>query len=325
MKNGQSKFERAAVLRNRAILISNRGNQRRAFRWYLAAARLGDELSQVKVGYDYAYGISGESEPGEAIKWWKRADRQGSWDAAFNLGMYFRDHKEWNKALRWFERATQLGDKDALVEIAQIHFRYHGDRGAGLRSLKVAAAEKSNLTKPAQSAVRQLLKKQKAVSKGEALYLEAEILDDRGRFADAYPLLVKGAKAGNSSAQLVLGNYLSDGRKSVAKNPDRAVYWYKRAFAQGSTSGAYNLAMHYFQLEDVDEACRWFERAAGAGDYSAHLTLAKIWLHERGNKAKAKKHLHALFDGGPGGTSGQEWDEARAMLRRFEMEDRKAK
>lgn len=325
MEHKQSKLQRAAVLRNKATLISDRGNQRRAFRWYLAAARLGDEQSQVKVGYEYAYGISGESDPGEAIKWWKRADRLGSWDAAFNLGMYFRDHKEWNKALRWFERALELGDKDALAEIAKIHFRYHGDRDAGLRALRAADAEMSNLTKPAQLAVRQLLKKQRAVSRGEALYLEAEILDDRGRFAEAYPLLVKGAKAGDSSSQLMLGNYLSDGRKGVPKNPERAAYWYKRVFAQGSTSGAYNLAMQYRQMEDIDEASKWFERAAGAGDYSAHLALAKIWLHERGSKAKAKKHLNSLFDGGTGGTSEQEWDEARAMLRRFDMDDREPK
>jgi hypothetical protein len=325
VKHKQSKLQRAAVLRNRAILISNRGNQRKALRWYLAAARLGDEQAQVKVGYDYAYGISGEADYGEAIRWWKRADRQGSWDAAFNLGMYFRDHREWNKALSWFERALQLGDRDALVEIAKIHFRYHGDRDAGLRYLKAAAAEMSSLTKPAQLAVRQLLKKQKAVSKGEALYLRAEILDDRGRFPEAYPLLVKGAKAGDDSSQVMLGNYLSDGRKGVPKNPDRAVYWYKRAFAQGSALGAYNLAMHYRNLGDVDEASQWFERAAGSGDYSAHLDLAKIWLHERGNKAKAKKHLNALFEGGTGGASEQDWDEARAMLRRLEVEDREAK
>jgi hypothetical protein len=324
VKHKQSRLERAAVLRNKAILISDRGNQIRAFRWYLAAARLGDEQAQVKVGYDYAYGISGEADSGEAIKWWKRADRQDSWDAAFNLGMYFRDHKEWNKALRWFERALELGDKDALVEIAKIHFRYHGDRDAGLRSLKAAAAEMSNLTKPAQLAVRQLLMKQKAVSKGEALYLNAEILDDLRRFAEAYPLLVKGAKAGDSSSQVMLGNYLSDGRRGVPKNPERAVYWYKRAFAQGNTAGAYNLAMHYRKLGDVDEAFKWFERAAGADDFSAHLDLAKIWLHERQNKARAKKHLNALFDGGPGGTNGQEWDEARAMLRRLEIEGREA-
>jgi uncharacterized protein len=321
----QSVLQRATALRNRAISISDRGNQGKAFRWYLAAAKLGDEQSQVRIGYDYAYGISGDADSAKAIRWWKCADRQGSWDAAFNLGMYFRDRKDWNKALRWFERALRLGDKDALVEIAQIHLRYHGDRDAGLRCLKAAVVEMSNLTKPARLAVRQLLKKQKAVSKGEALYLRAEILDDRGRFAEAYPLLLKAAKVGDSSSQLMLGNYLSDGRKGVPKDPARAVSWYKRVFAQGSASGAYNLAVHYFQSEDIDEAIRWFERAAGADDYSAHLALAKIWLHERGSKAKAKKHLNALFDGGLGGTSEQERDEARVMLRRFEVEDRKTK
>jgi TPR repeat protein len=58
----------------------------------------------------------------EAIRWWKRAYRQGSWAAAFNLGMFFRDAKQWANALKWFERAIQAGDKDGLVEITKIIF-----------------------------------------------------------------------------------------------------------------------------------------------------------------------------------------------------------
>ena len=112
------------------------GATSRAFPSFLAAAKLGDEEAQVAVGYDYAYGTAAKANVDEALRWWRRAYRQGSWAAAFNLGMFFRDAKQWAKALKWFERAVRAGDEDGLIEISKIHLRYAGDRAAGLRYLR---------------------------------------------------------------------------------------------------------------------------------------------------------------------------------------------
>jgi hypothetical protein len=278
---------------------------------------LGDEEAQVAVGYAYAYGISRKANENEALRWWKRAYRQGSWAAAFNLGMFFRDAKQWTKALKWFGRAVQAGDDDGLIEIAKIHLRYAGDRAAGLRYLKLAVAAKDELTEPARLETERLLKEQKALSTGDLLHMEADLLDERGRHADALPLLLKGAKAGNTGCQILLGNYLSDGRKGIPIDRKRAVYWYKQAYKRGSSTAASNLAMTYRKQSDVDEAYRWFELAVESGDNEAHLDLAKIWLHDRENEVKAIKHLKAVFQGDPRNVSEQGRDEARTMLRRL--------
>ena len=189
-------------------------------------------------------GFSGKLNVDEALRWWKRAYRQGSWAAAFNLGMFFRDAKQWEKAVKWFERAVQFGDEDGLIEIAKIHLRYAGDRAAGLRYLKLAVAAKDKLTEPARLETKRLLKEQKALSSGDLLYMEADLLDGRGRYTEALPLLLKGAKAGDTSCQILLGNYLSDGRKGIPIDRKRGVYWYKQAYKQGSSTGASNLARH---------------------------------------------------------------------------------
>jgi TPR repeat protein len=316
VKKSSAQINEAARLRRLGQSQSIGGANYEAFLSFLSAAKLGDEEAQVAVGYGYAYGISRKANVDEALRWWKRAYRQGSWAAAFNLGMFFRDAKQWAKALKWFERAIRAGDDDGLIEIAKVHLRYGGDRAAGLRYLKVAVDSKDKLTEPARLETVRLLKEQKALSSGDLLYMESDLLDERGRFAEALPLLLKGAKAGDTSCQILLGNYLSDGRKGIPIDRKRGVYWYKQAYKQGRSTGASNLAIHYRKQGDVDEAYRWFKLAVESGDNESHLALAEIWLYDRENKAKAIKHLKAVFQGNPCDVSELSRDEARTMLRR---------
>jgi TPR repeat protein len=317
VKSSSAPISEAARLRRRGQSQSVGGANYKAFLSFLSAAKLGDEEAQVAVGYAYAYGISRKANVDEALRWWKRAYRQGSWAAAFNLGMFFRDAKQWASALKWFERAIQAGDEDGLIEIAKIHLRYAGDRAEGLRYLKLSVAAKDELTEPARLETERLLKEQKALSSGDLLYMEADLLDDRGRYTEALPLLLRGAKAGDTSCQILLGNYLSDGRKGILIDRKRGAYWYKQAYKQGSSTGASNLAMTYRKQGDVDEAYRWFDLAVESGDNEANLALAKIWLYDRENKAKAVKHLKAVFQGNPRDVSELGRDEARTMLRRL--------
>ncbi len=314
MKQASAQFAKAVRLRQKG----QRQEGRNSFKSFLEAAKLGDEEAQVIVGYDYAYGMTRNVNVDEALRWWKRAYRHGSWAAAFNLGMLSRDAKQWTKALKWFERAVKAGDPDGLIEIAKIHLRYGGDRADGLRYLDLAIAAKNELTEPARLATENLLKEQQALSSDDLLYMEAELLDQRQRYTDALPLLLKGAKAGDESCQILLGNYFSDGRKGIPVDRTRAVYWYKKAYEQGCSSGAFNLAVHYPTLGNVDEAYRWFELALKSGNDEANLALAKIWLHDRGNKAKAIEHLKAVFHANPHAASSEMCrDEARTMLRRL--------
>jgi len=320
VKRSSSPISKAAHLRRRGQSQSIGGANDKSFLSFLGAAKLGDEEAQVAVGYAYAYGISRKANVDEALRWWKRAYRRGSWAAAFNLGMFYRDAKQWSKALKWFQRAVQAGDKDGLVEIAKIHLRYAGDRAAGLRYLRLAVAAKGELTEPARLEKERLIKEQKALSSGDLLYMEADLLDERGRYTEALPLLLKGAKAGDTSCQILLGNYLSDGRKGIPIDRKRGVYWYEQAYQQGSSTAASNLAMTYRKQGDLDEAYRWFELAVKSGDNEAHLALAMIWLYDRENGAKAIKHLKAVFQGNPHDVSELGRDEARTMLRRLRTE-----
>jgi len=317
MKISDKQKKRAKDLHQHWQKFSDECRHVKAFPVLLEAAKLGDEEAQVELGYDYAYGMSGAVDEDEALRWWKRAYKQGSLAAAFNLGMFFRDAKQWKKALKWFERAVQAGDDDGTVEIAKIHLRYAGDRVEGLRYLELARAAKDELTTPARLELERLLKEKKALTPGNLLHMEADLLDERGRYAEALPVWLKGAKAGDTSCQINLGNYLTSGKKGVPADREQGMYWYEQAYKQDDAVGAFNIGMTYRKEENADEAFRWFERAVELGDREAHLALAKIWLRPRGNKVKAIEHLNAVFSGNIRDVSGMGRDEARTLLRRL--------
>lgn len=320
MQKVASTSSKAEHLRILGEKLKDKGACLKGFKTLVEAAKLGDEEAQVSVGYDLAYGITGKANVDEAFRWWKRAYRQGSWAAAFNFGMFYRDEKEWSKALKWFERAVEAGDEDGLIEIAKIHLRYAGDRAAGLRYLKRAAAAKNDLTEQARVETERLVKEQAALSAGDLLYMEADLLDERRQYAKAYKLLLKGAKADDASCQTRLAGYLSNGRRGVPADREKAIYWYKEAYRRGHAIAAFNLAITYRSDDDVDEAYRWFELGVEAGDREAHLRLARIWLYDRSDKVKAIEHLKLMFAGNTHDLSEGGRDEARTMLRRLQME-----
>jgi TPR repeat protein len=226
---------------------SEEGNTVHSFPILLEAAKLGSERARVQAGYDYAYGVSGDADRAQAIYWWKLAYKQGSWDAAFNLGAYFRDAREWNRAVKWFERSVAAGDVDGLVEIAKIHLRYDGDRATGIRYLKLAKAAKKRLTKSERNKLEKLVEEQSRLTPGDLIYMEAERLNERGKYVEAYPLLVKGAALGEESCQVLLGNYLTSKTKGVSPDREKGIFWYETAYKNGSMSAAENLAMTFLK------------------------------------------------------------------------------
>lgn len=318
MKNDAARASKAEDLRLCGLTETKK---LKAFSLLLAAAKLGDEEAQVEIGYDFAYGMTVDCDTAEALRWWKRAYKQGSWAAAFNLGMFYRDAREWMKAVKWFERAVEAGDEDGLVEVAKIHLRYGGDRDAGLRSLKLAEKAKKRLTEPARLDLKRIATEQAGLTRGELLHREADLLDEKGQYAEALPLLKQGAEMGDVGCQLLLGSYLTEGMKGVPACREEGMYWYEQAYKAGSLAATFNIGLQHLSEGDFDESVVWFERAVEMGDHSSHLQLAKIWLRHRGSKKKAIEHLKAMFisDAKSGvAISEMDRDAARTMLRRLE-------
>jgi uncharacterized protein len=113
----------------------DQGELRSAFRLFLAAAKAGSSNSQTSLGYFYDAGIGVKPNRELALRWYRRAYRQGDACAANNIGTIFRDEQKTTHALRWFELAVNLGGGDANLEIAKIYLTKN-DRANAIRYLK---------------------------------------------------------------------------------------------------------------------------------------------------------------------------------------------
>ena len=93
------------------------------------------------------------------------------------------------------------------------------------------------------------------------------------KLTSAFRLLLSGAKSGDISAQLNIGNFYSDGT-GVKRNRARALYWYKRAYRRSDASAANNIGVLFRAEGQLTRALAWFERAVKLKDVDANLEIA---------------------------------------------------
>jgi TPR repeat protein len=87
---------------------------------------------------------------------------------------------------------------------------------------------------------------------------ESERHEANGDFKKAFISLLAGAKSGDSSCQINLGNAYADG-KGVRKNISEAARWYKAAYRQGERCAANNLAIDRQTQGNIRSAIFWFK------------------------------------------------------------------
>lgn len=112
---------------------------------------------------------------------------------------------------------------------------------------------------------------------------------EAGRYAQAIKLLTPHANESNSQAQFRFGMiyYLGQG---VPEDEKLAVYWLKKAAAQGNTEAMFELGNAFLlghqaaQLvaEPDREAALWYFQAASAGHAEAQYRLGLLFLAGKG-------------------------------------------
>ena len=72
--------------------VLTRSDARAAVRWYRLSALAGHPSAQINLGNLLAWGRGVRRDDAEAIRWYKRALRQGDACAANNIATVYRDH-----------------------------------------------------------------------------------------------------------------------------------------------------------------------------------------------------------------------------------------
>jgi TPR repeat protein len=125
-----------------AIELAEEGKNRKAVPLLLRAARAGNLIAQVNLGYHLYTGKGVRQSREGALYWYKRAAGRGDAAAASNAGCVYRDEGRIKLALRWFEKAVALGLDDAMLEVAKLCLGPLGDAKRARRLLAKVLSSK---------------------------------------------------------------------------------------------------------------------------------------------------------------------------------------
>ena len=94
--------------------------------------------------------------------------------------------------------------------------------------------------------------------------------------------LCKAAESGHAEAQYYLGSLYDRGLGGLPKDGSKALALYRQSAAQEHPYGEFTLGLLYEHgrgvSKDVEEAIRWYRRAAEHGEEAAHEKLCEMGL-----------------------------------------------
>jgi TPR repeat protein len=122
----------------------------------------------------------------------------------------------------------------------------------------------------------------------DAQYMLGCVYHLAGHHAEADRRWRQAAGQGHALAQTALGRQFHFGW-GVARDYNEAARWYTTATQQGVTDAGCNLGLLFFEVNQVQEALKWWHQAAGAGHALAQYNLGNTYLHKFRNLQEAAR------------------------------------
>ncbi len=198
-----------------------RGNYSAAFWKFLLLAEQGYAAAENNLGAMYESGIGARKDPGEAMKWYRKAAEQGYAAAQNNLGVMFERGQgvqpDNSEAVKWYRKAAEQG-----YDLAQYNLGVVYAEGKGVSEDPVQAMRWYR--KAAEQGNRRA---QNNLAEGYALGIGVK--QDRARAGELYR---KAAEQGLAQAQLSLAIIYGKG-VGVERDDVRAHMWSTISMANG--------------------------------------------------------------------------------------------
>lgn len=119
----------------------------------------------------------------------------------------------------------------------------------------------------------------------ETSYSEAFRAYEEKRYDEAFTLLLPLAEQGEGQAQMAV-SLLYERGLGVARDIDKAMYWYEKAALRGDPMIQNELGLKYFNGDgiphDYDRAATWWLKAAASGHVEAQYSLALMYVNGTG-------------------------------------------
>jgi TPR repeat protein len=235
--------------------------------WIERAANNGNRDAQFLLGYLCAEGIGLPKDLRQAADWYESAAEQWHPVAQNNLGVAYRDglgvEQNYDTALLWLRRAADQDLPEANLNLGSMY-----ENGRGVPRDETRASEFYR-----RGAVR---------DNARAAVLLAELFDEgRGVTRDSNEALKwygVAAAAGDEEAELQINRILTEKLEPEAElSPFELAL---RSAEQGSPRAQLALGFKYEHgqgvARDIDQALRWYEKAASQGSSEADLRIARI-------------------------------------------------
>lgn len=277
----------------------------KAFQLFKRSAEAGSSDAAYNLGYMYYRGDGIGKSLTEALKWWKKASKEGHLAASYQAAHLLKKSSPEDRQLACdlFKRAAEGGLQAAFFE-------------AGLCTLKSSQSEACNMFEKSHQAgfaegtynhawcihktaldqAKDLL--EQALRKGlaeasSALYM----LNNK----QSYEVLQKGASMGSTRAEFLLFSHLA----TQSETSEVAVSYLKSAAEHGLAEAQFKLGQLYYDGAMVDRnyesSFYWWKMAALQGHPLAQYNLGHCYLTGRGVRsdlvlASTWFHLAARYD-----------------------------
>jgi TPR repeat protein len=291
-----------------------------AARWYRWGAEHGHPPCARELGtaYELSRGLS--RDPAEAMRWYGIAAEQGDAAAMRLIGlMVLRGdgvRQDAAAACRWLEAAAEREDQDAALALAGLYERGDGvatDPPTAAHWYWVAAGEaEDQYPAPVLAGLRRLVPAlDRLAASGDAdaqFYLarvKTEGIDERR----SLQYMQAAARQGHTEACYAMAILYRDGQRGLPRDLDTSFRWCHASASAGWWPAQHDLGLMYARgygvPTDIEEARRWFQRAAEQGDTQS---MFELWLTAAGRpQADREEALRWLRLAAAGGVQDAMW------------------
>lgn len=231
----------------------------KSFQYALMAAQRGHIEAQCKVANDFLQGIGTNKSATDAIEWYEKADKQGSVEANYNLGLIYylgvknQIEKSYRKAVQYFMNASKSNYKDSNLYVAKCMSHLGRNKDALYYFHKTVL----------QSGGVELLNA-KDLYNFASLLINEQQNDERG-----IEYLKRSADMNYPTAQAYLGLYYCNGEHGITKNQKEGVKWIRKAAKANDSLGLKLMgdccSRGIVVRENAEWAQRYYKQAALLG------------------------------------------------------------
>lgn len=247
-------------------------DNKKAYKYFLDAAKYKDEYAETYLGLFYDKGIAVRKNYEIAYQWYYKAAIKGNAFAQYSLGILYSEGngviKDYNKAFIWFQKSAENDYVGAYYQLGRAY--YNG--------LGVDKDEEKAFKWHKKAAENNLAASQYALS---LMYKNGEGCDEN--LVSAYYWVERAAENDYEDAYYVVGRSYLEGI-CVEVNYKKAFYYLSKGYLALDTNCIESLAEMYLKglnvKKDVYTALELYNRALEFGDRSIYFKVGKVYEDE---------------------------------------------